>query len=248
MQNIYRIQTGNAAERLDAGAFAYEGGILPTDLFTRIFVSPTTNVTLDGEDMGDYLGRSFYTSFSTLEDALGYIRSMRSGDNPQATDATKFEILVAGGTYKPSYLRTTTVDVTHDQKLYSFVVPQGVSIYGGFDGTEKYSSGDITSIPTTGGDVSVDNTTPLTTILEKRAYSDFNQNNILEPWELANQTILSGQINASSTAQNAYHVVFTQKADETTQTALPVVLDGLNCHTVRAKTSRVVAAESTAMA
>ena len=106
MQNIDRIQTGNAAERLDAGAFAYEGGILPTDLFTRIFVSPTTNVTLpDGEDMNDYLGRSFYTSFSTLEDALGYIRSMRSGD--KATDATtKFEILVAGGTYKPSYLRT----------------------------------------------------------------------------------------------------------------------------------------------
>ena len=80
MQNIDRIQTDNGAKRLDAGAFAYEGGILPTELFTRIFVSPTTNVTLPaGEDMGDYLGRSFYTSFSTLEDALGYIRSMREG-------------------------------------------------------------------------------------------------------------------------------------------------------------------------
>ena len=223
IQNIDRIQTENAAERLDAGAFAYEGGILPTDLFTRIFVSPTTNVTLpDGEDMSKYLGRSFYTSFSTLEDALGYIRSMREGGK---NTETKFEVLVAGGTYKPSYLRTTTVDVTHDQKLYSFVVPQGVSIYGGFDGTENYSSGGITSIPTTGGDVSVDNTTPLTTILEKRAYSDFNQNNILEPWELANQTILSGQINASSTAQNAYHVVFTDKGEATTVN--PVVLDGL---------------------
>lgn len=223
MQNIKRIQTDNGAKRLDAGAFAYEGGILPTDLFTRIFVSPTTNVTLpDGKDMGDYLGRSFYTSFSTLEDALGYIRSMREGGK---NTETKFEVLVAGGTYKPSYLRTTTVDVTHDQKLYSFVVPQGVSIYGGFDGTENYSSGGITSIPTTGGDVSVDNTTPLTTILEKRAYSDFNQNNILEPWELANQTILSGQINASSTAQNAYHVVFTDKGEATTVN--PVVLDGL---------------------
>ena len=221
MQNISRIQTGEDADRLDAGAFAYNGNILPTDLFTRIFVSPTTNVTLpDGEDMGKYLGRSFYTSFSTLEDALGYIRSMRAkGHNDQ------FEILVAGGTYKPSSLRATTADVTHDQRLYSFEVPQGVSIYGGFAGTENYSSGDITSIPTTGGDVSVDNTTLLTTILEKRAYSDFNQNNILEPWELANQTILSGQINASSTAQNAYHVVFTDKGEATTVN--PVVLDGL---------------------
>lgn len=222
MQNIDRIQTGNAAERLDAGAFAYEGGILPTDLFTRIFVSPTTNVTLDGEDMGKYLGRSFYTSFSTLEDALGYIRSMREGGK---NADKKFEILVAGGTYKPSYLRTTGAAVDHDQKLYSFVVPQGVSIYGGFSGTEKYSSGGIEEIPTTGGNITVDNTTSLTTILEKRAYSDFNQNGIYEPWELANQTILSGQINASSTAQNAYHVVFTEKGTATTVN--PVVLDGL---------------------
>lgn len=230
MQNIDRIQTGNAAERLDAGAFAYEGGILPTDLFTRIFVSPTTNVTLpDGEDMNDYLGRSFYTSFSTLEDALGYIRSMRSGDNPKATDKTQFEILVAGGTYKPSYLRTTTVDVTHDQKLYSFVVPQGVSIYGGFSGTEKYSSSsdsDKDGFTNIGSEVTglvVDG--KITEILADRKYSDFNQNNILEPWELANQTILSGNINASSAAQNAYHVVFTEKGTATTVN--PVVLDGL---------------------
>ena len=207
MQNIDRVQAGNAAERLDAGAFAYNGGIQPKKLFTRIFVSQTTNVTLPADyDMNDYLGRSFYTSFSTLEDALGYIRSMRSGDQPLATNKTKFEILVAGGTYKPSYLRTTTAEVTHDQRLYSFVVPEGVSIYGGFSGTEKYSSGGIEEIPTTGGNIIVDNTTSLTTILEKRAYSDFNQNGIYEPWELANQTILSGQINASSTAQNAYHV------------------------------------------
>lgn len=231
MQNIDRIQTGNAAERLDAGAFAYEGGILPTDLFTRIFVSQTTNVTLpDDENMNTYLGRSFYTSFSTLEDALGYIRSMRSGDQPLATNETKFEILVAGGTYKPSYLRTTTAEVTHDQRLYSFVVPEGVSIYGGFNGTEKYTSGTVTSIPGMNdsfSNIEESGNEEFINILAARDYSDFNQNNILEPWELANQTILSGQINASSTAQNAYHVVFTQKADETTQTALPVVLDGL---------------------
>lgn len=221
MQNIARVQINNGATRLDAGAFAYEGGILPTDLFTRIFVSQTANVTLpDGEDMNDYLGRSFYTSFSTLEDALGYIRSMRGkGHNDN------FEILVAGGTYKPSNERTTNADVTHDQRLYSFEVPQGVSIYGGFDGTEKYTSGTILSIP--GINYSFDNieSDDLTDILDKRTYSDFNQNNILEPYELANQTILSGQINVSSTAQNAYHVVFTSTTAATTVD--PVVLDGL---------------------
>lgn len=226
MQNIARVQTDNGAYRLDAGAFAYEGGILPTDLFTRIFVSQTTNVTLpDGEDMNDYLGRSFYTSFSTLEDALGYIRSMRE-DGKNAD--TKFEILVAGGTYKPSYQRTTGAQVDQDQKLYSFVVPQGVSIYGGFSGTEKYSSSSstdtgFTNIGTEVTDLNVDGN--IEEILKARDYSDFNQNNILEPWELANQTILSGQINVSSTAQNAYHVVFTDKGTATTVD--PVVLDGL---------------------
>lgn len=225
MQNIARVQTGNGAYRLDAGAFAYEGGILPDDLFTRIFVSQTANVTLpDGEDMNKYLGRSFYTSFSTLEDALGYIRSMRDeGYNKN------FEILVAGGTYKPSYQRTTGAQVDQDQKLYSFVVPQGVSIYGGFSGTEKYSSSSstdtdgFTNIGTEVTGLKVDG--DIEDILKARAYSDFNQNNILEPWELANQTILSGQINVSSTAQNAYHVVFTDKGTATTVD--PVVLDGL---------------------
>ena len=224
MQNIARVQTENAAERLDAGAFAYEGGILPTELFTRIFVSQTTNVTLpEGSNMSDYLGRSFYTSFSTLEDALGYIRSMRDkGHNDN------FEILVAGGTYKPSNERTTTAPVTHDQRLYSFEVPQGVSIYGGFVGTEFISSkvqdgNDLTTIPGVTGTFTCMGV--ITDILNERTYSDFNQNGINEPWELANQTILSGQINASSTAQNAYHVVFTDKGTATT--ANPVVLDGL---------------------
>lgn len=225
MQNIVRVQTGNGAERLDAGAFAYEGGILPTELFTRIFVSQTTNVTLpEGSNMSDYLGRSFYTSFSTLEDALGYIRSMRDkGHNDN------FEILVAGGTYKPSNERTTTAPVTHDQRLYSFEVPQGVSIYGGFVGTEFISSkvqdgNDLTTIPGVTGTFTCMG--DITDILNARTYSDFNQNGINEPWELANQTILSGQINASSTAQNAYHVVFTDKGTATTVNPV-VVLDGL---------------------
>lgn len=224
MQNIARVQTGNGAERLDAGAFAYDGGILPTELFTRIFVSQTTNVTLTEGSMSDYLGRSFYTSFSTLEDALGYIRYMR-GSAKKADDNTHFEILVAGGTYKPTNMRTTTAQVSHNQRLYSFEVPQNVSIYGGFKGDEDYSSGGVRSIPAEGGEKVVSNMGDITTILSKRDYSDFNQNGINEPWELANQTILSGQINASSTAQNAYHVVFTDKGDATT--ANPVVLNGL---------------------
>ena len=226
MQGIDRIQTDNGATRLDAGAFAYEGGVLPRSLMTRIFVSQAENVSMpEDEHIMDYLGKSFYTSFSTLEDALGYIRSMR--DKGHKND---FEILVAGGTYKPTNMRETDADVTHDQRLYSFEVPVGVSIYGGFEGTEMYSSkndgqqDDIESIPGVSGTFTCMG--EIEDILSSRKYSDFNQNNLLEPWELAGQTILSGQINVSGTEQNAYHVVFSDADGDNTDGG-DVLLDGL---------------------
>ena len=228
MQGIDRIQADNGATRLDAGAFAYEGGVLPTDLMTRIFVSQAKNVSMpDDAQIMDYLGKSFYTSFSTLEDALGYIRSMREGGK---NADVKFEILVAGGTYKPTNMREPTAQVTHDQRLYSFEVPAGVSIYGGFEGTEMYSSknygqqDNITSIPGVSGEFECMG--DIDVILAQRKLSDFNQNNLLEPWELASQTILSGQINVSGTEQNAYHVVFSD-ADGDNADGGDVLLDGL---------------------
>lgn len=219
--------------KLDAGAFAYSGGILPDKLFTRIFVSQGTNVKLrDGEKMLDYLGRSFYTSFPTLEDALAYIRKMREKGTDGANDDTPFEILVARGTYKPTNMRTDAASgVAYDQRLYSFVVPQNVSIYGGFTGEEKYVTpidmqyGDnkVSSIPAEGYTDINDVTTTLEAMLSVRGFSDFNGNGIEEPWELEQQTILSGAINASATARNVYHVLLTNDTDAT----YGVVLDGL---------------------
>lgn len=219
--------------KLDAGAFAYSGGILPDKLFTRIFVSQGTNVKLsEGKDMLDYLGRSFYTSFPTLEDALAYIRKMRENRTDGANDDTPFEILVARGTYKPTNMRTDAASgVPHDQRLYSFVVPQNVSIYGGFTGEEKYVTpidmqyGDnkVSSIPAEGYTDINDVTTTLEAMLSVRGFSDFNGNGIEEPWELEQQTILSGAINASATARNVYHVLLTNDTDA----AHGVVLDGL---------------------
>lgn len=215
--------------KLDAGAFAYSGGILPDKLFTRIFVSQGTNVKLrDKEKMLDYLGRSFYTSFPTLEDALAYIRKMRKDRIDGADDDTHFEILVARGTYKPTNMRTDAASgVAHDQRLYSFVVPQNVSIYGGFEGNgsvENYSSDDqLTYIPAEEGNLEIKYDENINNLLSKRTFSDFNGNGIEEPWELEQQTILSGAINASATARNVYHVLLTNDTDATHG----VVLDGL---------------------
>ena len=212
--------------RIDAGAFAFPGGILPNELFTRIFVSQGSNVKLHEEKkMLDYLGRSFYTSFPTLEDALSYIRKMRH-ESKLATNDTPFEILIAHGTYTPTGMREDAAqNVAHDQRLYSFEVPQNVSIYGGFSGTEDYST-DITEI------VKADGTTltlvpdgEIKEILTERKFSDFNGNGIEEPWELEQQTILSGAINASTTAKNAYHVLFSK--EENVKEEYGVMLDGL---------------------
>lgn len=224
MQGISRVQA--AAERVDAGAFAFEGGILPTDLFTRIFVSQAENVKLrEGEDMLKYLGKSFYTAFSTLEDALAYVRSMRETDKGKDEN---FEILVSGGTYKPIYKRgddESSPTVTNDQRLYSFVVPHGVSIYGGFSGTEMYSTEGTSSIPAENSEMIMEAGGDINGILSSRELSDFNGNGIKEPWELANQTILSGNINVSAEVNNVYHVLYTNASG--VANPKPVLLDGL---------------------
>lgn len=227
MQGIPRIQAD--MPRIDAGAFAFEGGTIPTDvLLTRIFVSQGANVQLpEGEDMDKYIGRSFYTSLTWLDDALEYIKAVR--ENGVAKETDRFEILLAGGTYKPSYRRMDASTETVDQRQNSYVIPQGVSIYGGFNGTEQITSKsadgqDIVSVPgvtgsfTCMGDISE--------ILSNRAYSDFNQNGINEPWELASQVILSGNVNVSEQVKNVYHVVYSD-AGKNQEPLNPVILDGL---------------------
>lgn len=227
IQNISRSQSDIG--RVDAGAYAFEGGMLPTGrLITRIFVSQGTEIKLpDNVNVDEYIGRSFYTPLTKLERALEYIRVVRN--NGEANNDTKFEILMAGGTYKP-VLQRTSPTLPADQRLNSFIVPQGVSIYGGFSGEEMYSStadgqNDITSIPgitspfKCNGDINA--------ILENREFSDFNQNNIKEPWELAYQTILSGNINVSTGAKNAYHVVFSNDGANSTTQVNPIVIDGI---------------------
>ena len=195
--------------------------MLPTKLFTRLFVSQTANVKLRADaDMLEYLGRSFYTAFSTLDDALAYISEMRKTTEGRTAE---FEILMGGGTYKPANARDIN-EGGHNQRLYSFVVPDNVSIYGGFSGTEDYSCG-IDAIPAEGGDIDVEAGGDIDGILTARGFSDFNNNGIDEPWELTNQTILSGNINVSAEVRNAYHVLYSEVA--VPMTAKGIVLDGL---------------------
>ena len=221
MQGIARIQDG--MDKVDGGAYAFDGGTTSLkNVVTRLFVSQTKTVALaDGYNEADYRGKSFFTPFTWLDDALLYIEQVRDlypGQYPQ------FEILMAGGTYKPHYRRTAAGDPgasVVDQRLSSFVIPQGVNIYGGFSGTEEIASAGITEIPAADGPITVTDDDDINVLANARGMSDLNVNGVLEAWEFANQTILSGQINeGAARSQNVEHVVYTEGDGQ-------IMLDGL---------------------
>lgn len=219
---MLRMPTDINTKNVDAGAFAFDGATMPIptsidDVITRIFVSQNNNETPASEtDESLYIGRSFLSSVTWIEDALEYITQVRT-----LFPDTEFEILVAEGTYKPKYRRIDAATEHIDQRQNSFVVPKNVRIYGGFSGTELYSTG-IASFPTAAGDIALIPDGDIDGILQDRQFSDLNGNTLLEPWEFANQTIFSGRINISATERNVYHVVFSN------DTSGEVTLDGIS--------------------
>mgnify|MGYP001194266228 CR=1 FL=1 len=223
MQGISRIQTGIG--KIDVGAYAFLGGVIPEpkagDYMAKLFVNQTTNFQVaNSVNLDDVIGRSFYTPLYHLDDALEYAKKAVKL-NPGAN----IEIFVAQGTYKPTIRRINAATETVDQRQNSFVVPAGVNIYGGFSGEEDYSYGLSRVSGENGTSQSFTDITnsDISQYLTARETSDFNLNSINEPWELKNQTILSGDINASETVKNAYHVLYS----DTEYGTGTVTLDGL---------------------
>lgn len=223
MQGISRIQTGIG--KIDVGAYAFLGGVIPEpkagDYMAKLFVNQTTNFQVaNSVNLDDVIGRSFYTPLYHLDDALEYAKKAVKL-NPGAN----IEIFVAQGTYKPTIRRINAATETVDQRQNSFVVPAGVNIYGGFSGKETYSYGlsSVSSEDGTSQSFKDITNSDISQYLTARETSDFNLNSINEPWELKNQTILSGDINASETVKNAYHVLYS----DTEYGTGVVTLDGL---------------------
>lgn len=223
MQGISRIQTGIG--KIDVGAYAFLGGVIPGpkagDYMAKLFVNQTTNFQVaNSVNLDDVIGRSFYTPLYHLDDALEYAKKAVKL-NPGAN----IEIFVAQGTYKPTIRRINAATETVDQRQNSFVVPAGVNIYGGFSGKETYSYGlsSVSSEDGTSQSFTDITNSDISQYLTARETSDFNLNSINEPWELKNQTILSGDINVSETVKNAYHVLYS----DTEYGTGVVTLDGL---------------------
>ena len=213
-----------------------------TKLLKRLFVSQTGGEIVTEEEKAKYYGRSFLTPFNSLEAALDYINEAR--EKKVATEATHFEILMTGGTYKPSKMRQnkdlSPEQNTIDRRLQSFTIPVNVDIFGSFSKDDLYSSTPVN--PTTGKETGDKFTsfggktlTPdgdIKDILANRNkdyMTDNNKNGLIEPWEFQNPTILSGDIKASEKERNVYHVVYSN-AGTTGASATKnneVVLDGI---------------------
>lgn len=233
----------NMTKQQTAGAYtsdlpAFDG----TKLLKRLFVSQTGGEIVTEEDKAKYYGRSFLTPFNSLEAALDYINEAR--EKNVANDNTHFEILMTGGTYKPSKMRQnkdlSPEQNTIDRRLQSFTIPVNVDIFGSFSKDDLYSSTPVD--PTTGKETGDKFTsfggktlTPdgdIKDILAKRNsnyMTDNNKNGLIEPWEFANPTILSGDIKASEKERNVYHVVYSNAGSTNTSTTSnnEVVLDGI---------------------
>lgn len=227
-----------------AGAYASD---LPAfnkeKLLKRLFVSQTGGEIVTEEEKAKYYGRSFLTPFNSLEAALDYINEART--EGVATEATHFEILMTGGTYKPSKMRQnqdlSPEQNTIDRRLQSFTIPVNVDIFGSFSENDLYSSTPVN--PTTGNKITGDEFTSfgdktlvpdgdIKDILTKRNANDMtdnNKNGLIEPWEFSNPTILSGDIKASEKERNVYHVVYSNAGATGSSASLnnDVVLDGI---------------------
>ena len=237
----------NMTKQQTAGAYTSD---LPAfdenKLLKRLFVSQTGGEIVTEEEKAKYYGRSFLTPFNSLEAALDYINEARTVG--VATEATHFEILMTGGTYKPSKMRQnkdlSQEQNTIDRRLQSFTIPVNVDIFGSFSEDDLYSSTPVD--PTTGNKITGDEFTSfgkktlvpdgdIINILAKRNsnyMTDNNKNGLIEPWEFANPTILSGDIKASEKERNVYHVIYSNAGTTNTSTTSntsnnKVVLDGI---------------------
>lgn len=204
------------------------------NLMTRLFVvnseeevDPVSVEVMQNQDDSEYYkqeGSSFAYPMRYLSDALQYVREARKqkdGDNYKYRDRN-FQIILSGGTYYP--IRNVRGEYVNSRGR-TFLVPEGVSIVGGVATKQTDGSGDsyygnvqrdkngetIEDAPNeefeySGNRVVLSHPT-IKDIVEDRKLADVNNNSVAEPWEMAVQTILSGQVVSNNTTENVYHVI-----------------------------------------
>lgn len=230
MAGVNRADEAYDNEFIDIGARAYAGKVLPEVndklLMTRIFVGRNEDeVSMDAVDVmrnqtqSDYYrqeGSSFAYPMRYLGDALEYIRTIRKktqtdGGTNYLYNNKDFEIIMCGGTYFP---RRNIKGEYINGRGCTFLVPEGVIIVGGvrvqnndntFYGNDSEKTSDATY--TYGGKSVTLDYAGLEDIIKNRRLHDINHNSIAEPWEMEEQTILSGQVVNAASSHNVFHII-----------------------------------------
>ena len=174
--------------------------------------------------MYSQMGSCFANPFHRLGDALQYVIDVRNSPETVTIDGVetslreyyrnqRFEIFLTNGTFYPyrnAYGRQAA------SRSNTFVIPEMVTLIGGVKSTKPYgqagygetgTEGEVITIPVkdkTDIDIKL---TYTQTVRTDREQSDLNMNNVVEPWELNSQSILSGNVVSGTESKNVYHVV-----------------------------------------
>lgn len=168
-------------------------------------------------------GSSFAYPFEGLKAALDYVVSARKTNTTDKANNMPFEICVAGGTYEVTGGRASSFNIPEGVSIYGGFKydPKATSFYGRYnkpdtDKTTVMATSAKQSVPALvtdnvtglGDDADIDlilglqfKNEDIETMLAAREREDVNGNNIIEPWEFTNTTIISGK------KANAYHVL-----------------------------------------
>lgn len=230
-------ERGKSNVNLDMGArisriIIYKSG---DPIFTRLFVTDGNHAISSDKRYGK-CGTSFHNPFTSLDEALNYIEMVRAHSTTDEDKSKRFEIFMAAGSYYPF---SAPGGYSMNWRKNSFAVPQGVSIYGGFDGS--YNGVDWEYYQPASYDTGIDEgqtgTIPTNAIateeaLMNREMTDINRNGILEPWELRRQTIINGKVNSNANEPDAYHLIYNAPASSMGYTAYKgtdktILIDGI---------------------
>ena len=183
----------------------------------------------DVSNMYRQMGSCIFNPFHRLGDAFDYIIAARKSNHKKYRNAV-FEVYIEAGTYYPYHNAYGEQDEVRNN---TFLIPEAIYVIGGIDskqadhkyGQEGYHdqfTGDAIGQTTgtlhiPGTNYSINAALRDTIRLRDdrhRPMRDNNLNSVIEPWEFARQTILSGNAVAGEDFTHVYHVI-TMHADST---------------------------------
>ncbi|MBR0309401.1 MAG: hypothetical protein IJQ97_00830 [Paludibacteraceae bacterium] len=195
--------------------------VMHTDMLNTDAARALQQNTADDDNANMYrqMGSCVLNPFHRLGDALDYIIAARKADPVNLRNA-RFEIYVEQGTYYPYH---NAYGEQGQVRNNTFLIPEATTIIGGIDskaaGHNYCQAGYIDRYTNTkignGSNFTVAGYTMDYALSDSirlcdsrhRPMRDINLNTVIEPWEMARQTILSGNAVSGEDFTHVYHVI-----------------------------------------